>query len=168
MSNCFSVEIHIEITLFLFADPQGGLKLKIAALKVTKKAAAKDSEVRKVGPVVTKAYGKEKPKVEKTQTQAPAVVRLGAKPSSSSSSSSSRKLDCRKKSAEMLDGNKAHGAGRAPHRDKVQCLYISVVDCANAFRYVVENGQCYSMLLLCNATWWCMVLHVMICSRINL
>jgi len=139
MSNCFSVKIRIEITLFLFADPQGGLKLKIAALKVTKKTAAKDSEVRKVGPVVTKAYGKEKPKVEKTPTQAPAVARLGAKPSSSSSSSS-RKLDCRKKSAETLDGNKAYGAGRAPHRDKVQCLYISVVDCVNAFRYVVENG----------------------------
>jgi RNA-splicing ligase RtcB len=147
MPNCFSVEIQIEITLFLFTDPQGGLKLKIAALKVTKKtAAAKESELRKVGPVVTKAYGKEKPKMEKTPTQAPAVVRLGAKPSSNGSGSSSRKLDCRKKSAETQDGNKAHGAGRTSHRDKVKCLYISVVGCVNAIRYVVENGQCYLML----------------------
>jgi hypothetical protein len=106
----------------MFTDPQGGLKLKIAALRVTKKTAAKESEVRKVSPVVPKVYGKEKPKVEKTPTQAQAVVRLGAKPSSSSSSSSSRKLECRKKSAEAQEGNKAHVAGRTPHRDKVQCL----------------------------------------------
>jgi hypothetical protein len=153
MSDCLSVEVQIVITLFLFTDPQGGLKLKIAALKVTKKTAAKDIEVRKVGQVVTKAYGKEKPKVEKTPTQASAVVRLGAKPSSS------RKLDCRKKSAETLDGNKAHGAGRAPHRDKVQCLYISVVGCVSAFRYVVENGQWYSMLrcvMPYGGAWFCM------------
>lgn len=159
MSDCLSVEIRIVITLFLFTDPQGGLKLKIAALKVTKKTAAKDSEVRKVGPVVTKAYGKEKQKVEKTPTQASAVVRLGAKPSSSSSSGSSRKLDCRKKSAETLDGNKAHGAGRAPHRDKVQCLYISVVSCVSAFRYVVENGRWHSMLCCVmpyGGAWFCM------------
>jgi len=158
MSDCLSVELRIVITLFLFTDPQGGLKLKIAALKVTKKTAAKDSEVRKVGPVVTKAYGKEKQKVEKTPTQASAVVRLGAKPSSSSSGSS-RKLDCRKKSAETPDGNKAHGAVRAPHRDKVQCLYISVVGCVNAFRYVVENGQWYSMLrcvMPYGSAWFCM------------
>lgn len=150
--------------MFLFTDPQGGLKLKIAALKVTKKTAARDSEVRKVGPVVTKAYGKEKPKVEKTPTQAQAVVRLGAKPSSSSS----RKVDCRKKSAETQDGNKAHGAGRAPHKDKVQCLYISVVSCVNAFRRVDGNWSVLLDAVLCNAVQWCMVLHVMICSRINL
>jgi hypothetical protein len=141
MSNRCSVEMQREVTLFMFTDPQGGLKVKIAALRVTKKTAAKDNEVRKVGPVVPKAYGKEKPKVEKTPTQVQAVVRLGAKPSSSSSSSSSRKLECRKKLAEAQDGSKAHGAGRILHRDKVQCLYISVVGCLNEFRC-----QCHPML----------------------
>ena len=145
MYNYCRVEIWRDVTLLLFADPQGGLKLKIAALKVTKKTAAKDSEVRKVSPVVTKVYGKEKPKVEKAPTQVQSVMRLGAKPSScSSSSSSSRKLECRKKPAEMQDGSKAHGPGRTPHRDKVECLYISVVGC-ECIQTCGQNGQCHSL-----------------------
>lgn len=96
----------------LFTDQQGGLKLKIAALKVTKKTATKDNEVRKVATGGTKVYGKEKP------TQVQAVMRLGAK------TSSSKKLEGRKKLVEARDGSKAHGVGRTPHRDKVLCLHV--------------------------------------------
>ncbi|XP_023718384.1 histone-lysine N-methyltransferase ash1 isoform X3 [Cryptotermes secundus] len=99
---------------------QGGLKLKIAALKVTKKTAAKDADVRKVSPVVTKLYGKEKPKAEKTSTQVRAVMRPDAK------TNGTKKLEVRKKPLEVRDGSKARGVGRAQNKDKVSgrgCLY---------------------------------------------
>jgi hypothetical protein len=69
--------------------------------------------VRKVATTGSKVYGKEK------LTQVQAVTRLGAK-----SSSGSKKLEGRKKLVEVRDGNKAHGVGRKPHRDKVLCLHV--------------------------------------------
>jgi hypothetical protein len=102
----------------MFTDQQGGLKLKIAALKVTKKTATKDAEVRKVSPVVTKLYGKEKPKVEKTSTQVQAVVRPDAK------TNSSKKLEVRKKPLEVRDGSRARGVGRTQNRDKVPYMHL--------------------------------------------
>jgi hypothetical protein len=107
----------------MFADQQGGLKLKIAALKVTKKTATKDTEVRKVAPSMTKVCGKEKPKVEKMPTQMQAVTRLGAK------TSSSKKLEGRKKPVEVRDGSRARGAGRTPHKDKVLCRHVLLKVC---------------------------------------
>lgn len=106
----------------MFTDQQGGLKLKISALKVTKKTAAKDAEVRKVSPVVTKLYGKEKPKAEKTSTQVRAVMRPDAK------TNSTKKLEVRKKPLEVRDGSKARGVGRAQNRDKVlyMCLLLMI------------------------------------------
>jgi hypothetical protein len=100
----------------MFADQQGGLKLKIAALKVTKKTATRDAEVRKVSPVVTKLYSKEKPKVEKTSSQVKAVMRPDAR------TNSTKKLEVRKKLLEGRDGSKARGVGRSQNKDKV--LYI--------------------------------------------
>ncbi|KDR13021.1 hypothetical protein L798_13229 [Zootermopsis nevadensis] len=91
---------------------QGGLKLKIAALKVTKKTATKDTEVRKIATSGAKVNGKEKP------TQVQAVTRLGAK------TSSSKKLEGRKKLVETRDCSRVHGVGRTPHRDKVLCLHV--------------------------------------------
>lgn len=102
----------------MFTDQQGGLKLKIATLKVTKKP-TKDAEVRKVSPVVTKLYGKEKPKLEKTSTQVRAVMRPDGK------TNSTKKLEVRKKPLEVRDGSRARGVGRAQNRDKV--LYMRLL-----------------------------------------
>lgn len=115
ISDCCTV-IPRKATLFLivalFTDLQGGLKLKIAALKVTKKTATKDTEVRKIATSGAKVNGKEKP------TQVQAVTRLGAK------TSSSKKLEGRKKLVETRDCSRVHGVGRTPHRDKVLCLHV--------------------------------------------
>jgi hypothetical protein len=108
-------EVMLFLISALFTVQQGGLKLKIAALKVTKKTATKDNEVRKVSASGTKVYGKEKP------TQVQAVTRLGAK------TSSSKKLECRKKLVEARDSSKAHGVGRTLHRDKVLCLHVLLI-----------------------------------------
>lgn len=89
--------------------------MKIAALKVTKKAAAKDPEVRKILPSITKACSKEKPKVDKIQTQLQAASKLGSKVGNN------RKLDGRKK-FEVRDG-KTRGVGRTPLKNKV--MYTS-------------------------------------------
>ncbi|XP_069704596.1 uncharacterized protein ash1 isoform X2 [Periplaneta americana] len=97
---------------------QGGLKLKIAALKVTKKAAAKDPDVRKILPTVTKVCSKEKLKGDKTQTQLQAASKLGSRVGNN------RKLDGRKK-FEVRDG-KTCGVRRTQLKDKVTgrgCLY---------------------------------------------
>jgi hypothetical protein len=107
----------------MFDDQQGGLKLKIAALKVTKKTATRDAEVRKVSPVVTKFYGKEKPKVEKTSAQVNVVMRPDAK------TNSTRKLEVRKKPLEVRDGTKTRGVGRAQNKDKVLYMHILLMIC---------------------------------------
>jgi hypothetical protein len=102
----------------MFTDQQGGLKLKISALKVTKKTATRDAEVRKVSPVVTKLCAKERPKVEKTAAQVNAVMRPDVK------TNSTRKLEVRKKPLEVRDGSKMRGVGRAQNKDKVLYTYI--------------------------------------------
>jgi hypothetical protein len=92
--------------------------------------------VRKVSPVVTKLYGKEKPKVEKTSAQVKAVMRPDAK------TNSTKKLEIRKNPLEVRDGSKARGVGRSQNKDKV--LYMHILLMIGGRWVVLTSRLCFN------------------------
>ncbi|PSN49784.1 hypothetical protein C0J52_01387, partial [Blattella germanica] len=94
---------------------QGGLKLKIAALKIPKKPTPKEPEVKKALPSISKPCSKEKEKEKVKPEKVPVVAKP---PTKSTPVTSSKKGDSRKKHMETRDGSKPRGPGRPSHRDK--------------------------------------------------
>ena len=91
---------------------QGGLKLKIAALKIPKKPPSKEPEVKKLPPAASKPCNKEK---EKTKCEKTQILTKG----NAKTVAVNKKGDGCKKQAEVRDGGKVRGPGRPAHRDKV-------------------------------------------------